>query len=101
MHTQLVRVALTSALRNALDRIPDDTKVIPGHGPLTDKRAIENSANMIEATRALVKRGLDAGQSVEQIVAAGLGLEWASHRTGFINEERWIRILATNLAGGT
>jgi glyoxylase-like metal-dependent hydrolase (beta-lactamase superfamily II) len=76
-----------------LDMVPDDIRVIPGHGPLTDKAAIRTSLDMIRATRGIVADGVAEGLDADAIIARGLGEEWAGFGTGFINEERWIRIL--------
>jgi glyoxylase-like metal-dependent hydrolase (beta-lactamase superfamily II) len=76
-----------------LDMVPDDIRVIPGHGPLTDKAAIRTSLEMIRATRGIIADGVAEGLDADAIITRGLGEEWASFGTGFINEERWIRIL--------
>lgn len=83
-------------LSTVLEMVPDDIQVIPGHGPLTDTSAITNSLEMIKATRQVVADGIAAGRSEDEIIAEGLPGEWASYGTGFINEERWIRILLTD-----
>lgn len=85
-------------LAKVLDMVPDDIQVIPGHGPLTDKAAIEKSIDMIRTTRKVVEDALDSGMSTEQIVAQGLGAQWASFGGGFISEEGWIQILVADLA---
>lgn len=83
-------------LEAVLNMVPDDIQVIPGHGPLTDKSAIRNSLDMIRATRAMVANALAEGLDADAIIARGLGDQWASFGSGFINEERWIRILLTD-----
>jgi glyoxylase-like metal-dependent hydrolase (beta-lactamase superfamily II) len=81
-------------LKTVLDMVPDDIQVIPGHGPLSGKNAISASIDMIEATRAIVNEAIAAGASADEVVEQGLPEEWSSFGAGFINEERWIRILA-------
>jgi len=83
-------------LETVLDMVPDDIRVIPGHGPLTDKAAIARSLEMIRSTRATVAAALADGLDPDAIIARGLGDEWAAFGTGFINEERWIRILLSD-----
>jgi glyoxylase-like metal-dependent hydrolase (beta-lactamase superfamily II) len=85
-------------LARVLDMVPDDIQVIPGHGPLTDKAAIEKSVHMIRTTRKVVTDALNSGMNTEQIVAQGLGPQWANFGGGFISEERWIQILVADLA---
>jgi glyoxylase-like metal-dependent hydrolase (beta-lactamase superfamily II) len=83
-------------LATVLEMVPDDVHVIPGHGPLTNKAAISSSLEMIRATRNVVAEGIAEGLSEEELIAQGLGDEWASFGSGFINEERWIRILLSD-----
>jgi cyclase len=82
-------------LGNLIDMVPADVRIIPGHGPLAGKTELMAALDMIRQTRAAVLDALDRGNSVDDIVAAGLDERWASWGTGFINEERWIRTLAT------
>jgi cyclase len=84
-------------LETMLAMIPADAKVIPGHGPLSGTDAIEAAITMIRATRLAVKTALDAGQTLDQIQ---LGDQWAEWGAGFINNERWIQILANDLGAG-
>ncbi len=47
-----------------------DTKIIPGHGPLTDKAGMKADIDMLVDGRARVKALLDEGKSIEDIVEA-------------------------------
>lgn len=85
-------------LETVLRMVPADIRVIPGHGPLTDKAAIRKSHDMTLATRAVAREGVDEGLDADAIVARGLPAEWAGVGTGFINEERWIRILLSDVS---
>ncbi|MGE0622788.1 MAG: MBL fold metallo-hydrolase [Pseudomonadales bacterium] len=84
-------------LDTVLNMVPEDIQVIPGHGPLTGKAAVRRSRDMIVATRTVVREGRNEGLDEEAIIARGLPAEWASFGAGFINEERWIRILLSSL----
>lgn len=81
-------------LARVLELVPADIKVIPGHGPLAGTDDIRATLEMIRETRAAVTGALGSGQTVDEVVAAGLDPRWASWGSGFINEERWIRTLA-------
>lgn len=84
-------------LNTVLAMLPDDVRVIPGHGPLTDKAAVQRSVDMIQSTRKTVAASLNEGLDEEDIIARGLSPEWASFGAGFITEERWIKILLSDL----
>jgi cyclase len=69
------------------------TRVIPGHGELTDKAGVQRSLEMMEATLAIVQGHKAAGLTEQQAVEKGLGEQWKSWHWNFITEERWIKTL--------
>ncbi len=88
-------------LDSILKMIPQDIRVIPGHGSLASVVEVSESLDMLRATHSQVNEALAAGKSVEDIVASGLGERWEGWGTGFINEERWIRILVADSKAGS
>lgn len=76
-----------------LDRITDETVIIPGHGPLADKGDYESFLSMIKETKAEVDAMKQTGMSLEQVQEKGLSDKWADWSWSFINEERWIATL--------
>ncbi|MFS1701922.1 MBL fold metallo-hydrolase [Alteromonas sp. AMM-1] len=76
-----------------LDRIDEDTKIIPGHGPLATKQDYQAFLAMMKATLAFVNAQKAKGMSVDEVVEAGLPDEWQSWNWNFITEEKWIRTL--------
>lgn len=89
-----------------LEMVPADTRIIPGHGPQATVVELSEFHDMLKATASNIEARLAKGESVDTIVANGLGPEWASFATGFINEEQWIRIVNSGVqpapaSGGT
>ena len=82
-----------SNLETVLKIVPEDIRVIPGHGDLGSVVTIAESIEMIRATQKQVRDATAAGRSAEDIQKAGLGERWAEFGSGFINQERWIQIL--------
>ena len=78
--------------------IPDDAKVIPGHGALSDKAGLRAYAEMLKATRAAVQQALAAGKSAQQMKDEKVLEPWASWGQGFIKSDRWIDTLVTELS---
>ena len=72
-------------------------RVIPGHGPLGTLEAVREALAVIRATRDAVAEAIADGTEIDAIIKAGLGDEYAEWGSGFINEERWIRILARDI----
>lgn len=82
-----------SSVKSLLEKIDEDTVIIPGHGPLANKADYEAFLTMIERTLEIVNKHKEDGLTVDEIIEAGLGDEFSSWSWGFINEEKWIRTL--------
>ena len=77
-----------------LARVDDATTIVPGHGDLATREDFVRFHGMLLATRKQVLEAIAAGRTVQEIVAAGLGDEWASWGEGFVQEAAWIQTLA-------
>jgi glyoxylase-like metal-dependent hydrolase (beta-lactamase superfamily II) len=78
-----------------LKTMPDDARVIPGHGPLSTKADLEKFHRMITECFNSVKDQVKAGKSIQQIEAQGVPAEWKNWGWRFISEQRWIITLHT------
>ncbi len=69
-----------------LGMINDDTKVIPGHGPVATKRELQFYRDMLATLRDRVKSMIAEGKTLAEITAANPSREfdadWASDRVG-------------------
>jgi cyclase len=71
-----------------LEAIPEDAVVIPGHGPVSDRAALEDYTGMLVTVRERLLEHIRAGRSFDDIMAAGVTAEWDASRgdpTMFIN----------------
>ena len=75
-------------LRRVVEMVPADAKVIPGHGPLATVADVAAAADMIEASRAMVREAVANG-ALDALKAKGLE-RWPGWGDGFISEARWI-----------
>ncbi len=76
----------------AADRIlavvDDRTQIIPGHGPLSDRKTLEAWRTMLVGVRDRVKAEVAAGKSLDQIKAARPTAPWdARYGNGFIKPD--------------
>ncbi len=80
------------ALEKVTAMIDDDTKVIPGHGPLSTKADIDASIALLNDVRARIQSLIDQGLDEDAVVAANpladLNDQWGWQ---FINGERMAR----------
>ncbi|QDP00721.1 MBL fold metallo-hydrolase [Thalassotalea sp. PS06] len=74
-----------------------DIKIIPGHGKLTDMIGLQSFIEMITYSIDLVETALEEGKTEEEILKAGIGEQYKDWSWQFINEERWLKTLITDL----
>jgi glyoxylase-like metal-dependent hydrolase (beta-lactamase superfamily II) len=85
-------------VETAIEKIPADAKIIPGHGPLGDMKALKEFHEMLVGTAAVMEKQIAAGKTLEQVRAEGLGAEWKSWDRPPMGEGRWIEILFRGLS---
>lgn len=66
----------------ALTKMDDETKVIPGHGPLSNKKQLENYHHMlitvVDRLTALIKKGLSQEEVIARTPLKDLNPDWQS-----------------------
>ena len=82
-----------------LARIPPDTKIIPGHGPLSTPADLKTYHEMLIKTSDIVKQKVQAGKDLATIQKEGLPEEWKEWGTGFIKTDVWIETLVKSFQG--
>ena len=87
------------AVRGVLAQVPADAMVIPGHGPLATVEDLRTYQQMLEESVALVGAGIERGQTLEELQAAGMPDRWQDWSWGFIDADRWIEIVYGSLKG--
>ncbi|WDI32119.1 MBL fold metallo-hydrolase [Hyphococcus flavus] len=88
-----------STHEKVLSKVDDETRIIPGHGPLASKADLQNTVDMLKEVRVRVQRMIDDGMSEDEVVAASpladLDDEWSWQ---FINGERMTRMAYRSLS---
>lgn len=81
------------------DLIHDDTRIIPGHGPLSSKADLAGIVDMLNGTVAAVQSEIDAGKDIEAVLDAAPLTPWVEDWAwGFINEARFTRLIFADLS---
>jgi cyclase len=70
-----------------------DTKIIPGHGPLSNRDELATFSKVIAASIDFVEAGIEAGQSKAQIKSDKFWNRYQDWGWAFINQSRWVDIL--------
>ena len=86
------------SIRKLIDLTDDDTRIIPGHGPLGDKRGLQGYLDMLETVRDRMNRLIAEGKSLEQVLDLKPNADYDDAMgKGFINPETFLQILYSDL----
>jgi cyclase len=90
---------MIAAAEKALSMCDSSTKIIPGHGPLADKKALETYLSMLRTVRDRVKKLVDAGKTAEEAIAAkplaDFDVTWGK---GFLPPDQFLRLVHASLS---
>lgn len=90
---------MIAAAERGLALANEETKIIPGHGPLATRADLRAYRDMLVAARDGVRRAMRGGRTLEQVLAAkptaALDARWGN---GFLPPERFVEILYHDLA---
>jgi len=88
---------LARNVKQIIDMMPEEVKVIPGHGPLSTLDDLKGFHRMLVKTTEIVKNRIDAGKSLEEIKKEGLPEEWKPWGRNFIKTDQWIETVYNSL----
>jgi cyclase len=80
-----------------LAEVPDDVKIIPGHGPLATKDDLRKFIAMLKETSAAVQAAIKKGQTLDQMKKEKVLAKWDSWGKGFINTDVFTEVLYDSL----
>ena len=88
-----------AAHEKVLEKIDDETKIIPGHGPLANKADLQTTVDMLKEVKsriqALIADGVDEDAAVAADPLKDLNDKWGQ---GFINGEFMVRTAHRSLS---
>jgi len=91
-------LVMAKNIKTILGMIDNKTKIIPGHGPLSNKADLQAFHNMLIETSAEVKAMKDNGMSLKEMHAKGLSKKWDSWAAkSFFPTKVWIDIVHSSL----
>ncbi|GAA6153162.1 MBL fold metallo-hydrolase [Pseudoteredinibacter isoporae] len=87
-----------AAVDGALARMDDSTKVIPGHGTLSNKAELTDYRNMLKTSLDAVGKLKEAGKSLDEVKKADpLAKLNGQFGDGFIKPELWLQFVYQSL----
>jgi len=88
---------LTKNIGEIIPKLPEGAKLIPGHGPLSTIADLKAYHRMLTDTTEVVRKGIAAQKTLDQIKKEGLPAEWKSWGEGFIKTDQWIELVFRSL----
>jgi len=85
------------ALKSIAAMADDNTKIIPGHGPLASKADVNSTVAMLEDARSIVAKMIADGKSDDEIIAADPLASYQSYSWAFIDSEKMIKQIIANI----
>ncbi len=86
------------AINQILFLIDEDTKIIPGHGKVSNKKEMMTYRDMLMTIRDRVRKAIDSGMTIEETQEAKLAKdydeEWGA---GWINAETFVDFVYNSL----
>ncbi|MBS1809281.1 MAG: MBL fold metallo-hydrolase [Acidobacteria bacterium] len=89
---------LVSSLSEAINRLPADVKIIPGHGSVLTLEDVKSYRDMIADTADIVRKQMAAGKTMDQIKAQGMPDKYKNLGTGFVKTDTWIQVIYNSLS---
>jgi len=79
--------------------VPDDVKIIPGHGALSSKKEVRDFVEMLKGTTAAVKKALGENKTLERMKQEKILDAWQKYSGDFIKTDDFIETLYYSLTG--
>jgi len=94
--------SLTGMIDNvekAMAAVPDDVKIIPGHGPLSTKADVKKFTVMLRDCVSLVEAGVKKGMTLEQVKAANPLARYDALGQGFVKTAAFTELIYNEIKG--
>ena len=92
--------SVTGVMENlaaTLELVNEETRVIPGHGPLGNTQLLRAAQSLVRNSALLIMRETEAGSSDATIIEL-LNKEFPDAGKGFIKPDRWMAIVRASRA---
>jgi cyclase len=90
---------MIDGVEKVISQVPPDVKIIPGHGPISSVDDVRKYLDMLKATRDVVGKALQQGQTLDQMKQAKLLDPWKKYDGDFIKQDTFLETLYNSLSG--
>lgn len=88
---------MIAGVEKVLTMVPEDVKIIPGHGPISTPADVRKFVDMLKDTRALVAKAAADGKTAEQMKSDHVLAKYEELGKGFIKTDAWIDLLLADI----
>src|SRR5260370_27122684 len=88
---------MIAGVEKVLTMVPEDVKIIPGHGPISAPADVRKFLDMLKDTRALVAKAAADGKTAEQMKSDHVLSKYEDLGKGFIKTDAWIDLLLADV----
>jgi glyoxylase-like metal-dependent hydrolase (beta-lactamase superfamily II) len=89
---------MIAAAGKLIAMMDEDTKVIPGHGPLSNREEMREFRDMLVTVRDRIAKQIEAGNTLEEITASKPTAGFDEGRTHGMSAEQFVRNIYNELA---
>ncbi len=90
---------IIAACEKVIPELPQDVKVIPGHGDLAGLDDVRAYVGMLHETTDAVQKALDQGKTLEEMKQQRILAAWHEFAGGMINEDTHLETVYNSLTG--
>jgi cyclase len=87
-----------AAMDKVISKIDENTKVIPGHGPLSNRKKLKAYRDMLSTVRDRISEHVKEGETVEEVLASNPTADFDEEFSKQIPTEAFIRIVYDDLS---
>ncbi len=89
---------MIAAAERILDMVDENTKIIPGHGPLSNREALTKHRNMLITLRDRIKGLIEEGKTLEEVLASKPTADFDKEPAQSVPSEMFVKIIYDNLS---
>jgi glyoxylase-like metal-dependent hydrolase (beta-lactamase superfamily II) len=90
---------MIDGVEKVIGQVPADVKIIPGHGPISSVTDVRAYLDMLKATREVVAKAIQGGQTLDQMKQAKLLDPWKKYSGQMINSDAFLETIYNSLTG--
>lgn len=89
---------MIKACEGAIDKLPPDVKIIPGHGEVSNVSEVREYVKMLKDTSAVIEGAIKTGKTLDQMKRERLLASWsATYSNEFVDTDAFIDTLYNSL----